>query len=109
MIRPTPALFILPLSILGAAVLVGCASNDKVIVGGVPEWIADGAKLSSEPAPRKPDAAVPHFPSESGPIEFTVITDKRTYPAPPRASTARRSEPDPLERNREARIRRLVR
>lgn len=104
-----PAFIALPLAICGLLLLGGCASNEKVLVGGVPEWIADGARLSDEPPPRRPDAAVPHFPGERGQVEFTVITDKRTYPAPPQPRASRQSEPDPLERNREARIRRLVR
>jgi len=104
-----PAIFAIPAAIVGLALFSSCASNEKVIVGGVPEWIADGAKLSSEPPPRKPDAAVPHYPAESGAVEFTVITDKRQYPAPPTPRAERQTLSDPLERNREARIRRLVR
>ncbi len=98
-----PALVALPF------LFVACTSNEKVQVGGVPEWLAGGAKLSAEPAPRKPDAAMPHYPSESGPVEMTIITDKRQYPAPPARKKTSGSDVDPLERGREARIRRLVR
>jgi len=89
--------------------LASCASNEKVQLGGVPEWLADGARLSSEPAPRRPDAAVPDYPSETGAVEMTIVTDKRQYPAPPVQRRSSGSVVDPLERGRDARIRRLVR
>lgn len=88
---------------------VGCASNDRIQMDGIPEWIAGGGKLSSEPEPFKPDPAILPFPDDSGPVEITVITDKYKYPAPPEKAKKKASTHDPLERGRDYRIKRLFR
>lgn len=98
--------------LLGIAALVaGCASQQaNVEVVGVPEWIASGAKLSDEPEPLRPDPAIIHHESESGPVELRIFTDRETYPDPPKKRKTRsRPEPDPIERGREYRIKRLFR
>lgn len=87
----------------------GCTSGDKFSVGGVPGWIAEGARLESEPAPRRPDNALIAHDDESGPVHFEWITDRRSYKTPPVKKTAKVATSDPLERGRDARIRRLVR
>lgn len=94
------------LPLLSVAFL-GCASND-LTVGGVPKWISEGAKLDSEPTPYRPDPAIIVHESESGPVEFGLVTDRRTYKAPP-AKKAGKPAADPFERGRDRRIRRLVR
>jgi hypothetical protein len=89
--------------------MLGCTSGDKFSMGGVPGWIADGARLESEPAPRRPDNALITHEDESGPVHFELITDRRKYKEPTVKKTTKFSTPDPLERGRDARIRRLVR
>lgn len=89
--------------------LAACTPADRFSVGGVPGWIADGAKLESEPAPLRPDPAIIAHEDESGPVNFELITDRRVYPSPPVKKTKKVSTTDPLERGRDARIRRLVR
>lgn len=100
-------LYLVPLSL--TLLLAGCTQNASVEMDGIPAWIAGGAKLSAEPAPRKPDNAIPTYEDESGPVEFNIITDKRRYPAPPAVKEEKPSLADPLERGREYRIRRLFR
>lgn len=95
-----------------AAFLPACTSNsstDKFSMGGLPGWIADGAKLEDEPAPYKPDPAIISHEDESGPVVFELITDKRTYAAPPVKKTSPVRTTDPLERGRDSRIKRLFR
>lgn len=89
--------------------LAGCQS-DNVSVGGVPGWIAEGAKIEEEPEPYKPDPAIIEHGEESGPIEFSIITDKRRYkPAPVKKTRPAHLENDPLERGRAYRLLRLAR
>lgn len=99
--------------LLGLAVfLPACTSNsstDKFSMGGVPGWIADGAKLEDEPEPYKPDPAIISHEDESGPVVFELITDKRNYAAPPVKKTTSVRTTDPLERGRDYRIKRLFR
>ncbi len=80
-------------------------------MGGVPAWIASGAKFDDEPAPYKPDPAIIHFDSESGPLEFEIVTDQREYKTPKtttkKSSTS--STRDPIERGRDSRLKRLLR
>jgi len=85
-------------------------TNNKIAVDGVPGWVRDGAELEYEPEPVAPDIRVVHQEEEdeSGPVEFSMITDKRQYPDPPEKKAAKPG-PDPLERGRENRIARLVR
>jgi len=98
----------LPLAIATFA-LAGC-TNEKVTMGGVPAWIAAGAQIEEEPEPYRPDPAVIHFETETAPLEWKMITDKREYAAPkPKPAQKPKLEPDPLERGREYRIRRLFR
>lgn len=94
-----------------AILLSSCASNEKFEVGGVPAWVAGGAKLDTEPEPYRPDPAIAVHEDESGPVNFTLITDKHKYPdAPSKAKKKSASSTrDPLERGRDYRIRRLVR
>jgi hypothetical protein len=87
----------------------GCTSGDRFSMGGVPGWIADGARLESEPAPRRPDNALIVHEDESSPVHFEWITDRRSYKTPPLKKTTKVTTSDPLERGRDARIRRLVR
>lgn len=89
--------------------MLGCTTGDKFSMGGVPGWVADGAKLESEPEPLRPDPALIAHEDESGPVQFELITDRRTYKSPPVKKTKTVSTADPLERGRDARIRRLVR
>ena len=92
-----------------AIVTFSSCTNDKMTVGGVPGWIQGGAKIEDEPDPLRPDPRLDlDDDSEGGPVEFKLITDKREYPAAP-ARKAEKPEPDPFERGREYRIKRLVR
>lgn len=89
---------------------VGCASNERIQIDGIPEWIAGGGKLSSEPEPFKPDPAILPYEDDSGPVEVTFITDKKyRYPTPPEKKKEKVSTHDPLERGRDYRIKRLFR
>ncbi len=101
-------LFLCGLLPLLSIAFLGCTSNDSLTVGGVPKWIAEGARIESEPKPYRPDPAIIAHESESGPVEFGWITDRRTYAAPP-AKKAGKPAADPFERGRDRRIRRLVR
>mgnify|MGYP005694360471 FL=1 len=76
-------LFLSSLAVTGLS-LTACA-NKAIQMGGLPEWMLDGAKIGYEPAPIAPDPALLDFKSESGQVEFSVITDARDYPlAPPK-------------------------
>lgn len=97
------------LTLITAALFTSCTSNERFEVGGVPEWIMGGAKLSSEPAPRQPDNAIIAHDRASGPVRFSYVTDKYRYPAPPKKKVAKEDTRDPLERGRDRRIKRLVR
>lgn len=99
------------LSCLAAAAFTGCTSNDKLTMGGVPAWLASGAKIDSEPKPMAPDPAILPLEEESGPVEWKLITDKRRYPAAPTKKVEKTTafSTDPLERGRSYRLRRLVR
>jgi len=101
----------LPATLLAVVSLsmASCTPGEKFSMGGVPGWIADGARLESEPAPRRPDPAIITHDDESGPVHFELITDRRTYKTPPVKKSTKVVAPDPLERGRDARIRRLVR
>lgn len=88
---------------------IGCASNDRLEVGGVPEWIGSGAKISDEPEPRKPDNWVFPPDKKQGPVMWTYTTDGFNYPDPPKKKTSRSSSSDPIERGRNYRINRLFR
>jgi len=102
----------------GSSLLIGsffasCAPADRFHMGGVPRWLAEGAQISSEPKPYRPDSAILYHGTESGPVEFKYITDRRAYPAP--KSDSKPSE-DRLRttgnlgnRGGESRVRRLVR
>ncbi len=97
------------LPVLLSIALVGCASHRPVTVGGVPGWVAEGAKFSEEPAPRRPDAAVVPHEQESGPVQFEWITDRRAYRQPSVKKAKKTSSSDPLERGRDQRVRQLFR
>lgn len=103
-------LFALTLPLL-VVPLMSCTSttNGKLTMGGVPKWIAEGAKIESEPKPYRPDPAIIAHPSESGPVEFGLITDRREYKQPPVKKAKKTTPVDPLERGRDYRIRRLFR
>ena len=105
------------LSTLSVAVCLGltsCATTDSKLAStdkdltmhGIPLWLAGGAKLDREPEAFVPDPAIIHYPRTSAPVKWVLKTDQRDYPAPPSVS---KTEPDPLERGRENRIKRLVR
>ena len=95
---------------LPALFSVACTSNGDVFsMGGVPGWIADGATLESEPEPYRPDPAIIVHEDESGPVHFELITDRRNYAAAPVKKSTKISSTDPIERGRDARIRRLFR
>lgn len=98
-------LFLLPLLTLPVFV-ASCVSNDRVELAGVPEFIADGAEISPEPKPLRPDPAIMRFKEESGPVELHIITDNRKYPVPPKKKEKVEKEIE-YERGRDARIRRL--
>ena len=86
------------------------ASNSDFSIGGVPKWLAEGAKIEAEPAPLKPDPAIIHHTSEGGPVSFEFITDNRKYQTPkPKKSVKPARQADPIERGREQRIKRLFR
>jgi len=105
--------FILPgLAAILSSTFLGCttprkAESDTFSMGGVPQWLADGAQLDSEPGPVRPDPAIIVYEDESDPINFELITDRRTYKQPP--VKKKTSSADPLERGRDYRIRRLFR
>ncbi len=89
-----------------AFALTSC--QNELDMGGVPGWLADGAKIRDEPEPYRPDPAIIEYDSQSGPIEFGMITDKRQYKAAAKKKAAKPAA-DPLERGRDHRINRLVR
>ncbi len=92
-----------------AALSFTSCTNEKMTVGGVPGWIEGGARIEDEPDPLAPDARLDlDHGGESGPLQFTLNTDNRNYPEPP-AEKAEKPGPDPLERGRDYRIKRLVR
>lgn len=90
---------------------ISCTPGDRFTVGGVPGWVADGAKIDSEPAPLRPDPAIIVHDDESGPLNFELITDRRAYPekAAPKKRTTAKPAADPIERGRDRRIKRLFR
>lgn len=93
-----------------AAIAFTACNNEKFSVGGVPGWIESGAKIEDEPDPLQPDPRLDlDDDSEGGPVQFKFITDKRNYPDPPEKKVSKKLEPDPLERGRTYRIKRLVR
>ena len=102
---------LLVISGLTPVLLSSCTTNSNVIVGGVPAWLAAGAKLDSEPPPYKPDAAIINHESESGPLAFQVITDQRDYKSPPvkKKTSSTSKAQDPIERGSDYRIKRLFR
>lgn len=81
-------------------------TNNGIEMGGVPEWMLDGAKIGPEPAPMAPDPALLDFKDESGPVEFFMITDVRNYPLAPPKKVEKTKEID-YERGRDRRIKRL--
>lgn len=97
------------LSLLSLILFIGCASNERFEMGGIPKWVAGGTKISGEPEPMQPDPAIIPFARESGPVRFTYITDKRQYDDPPEKKAKKPSTSDPLERGRDYRIKRLFR
>ena len=101
--------FLLALPILSLPFLVtSCTTNANVEVGGVPKFFADGAKLSSEPEPLRPDPVIQHHDEESGPVELKIITDKKKYPNSPAPKKKKKVEKEwDYERGRDSRIRRL--
>ncbi|HQZ27118.1 MAG: hypothetical protein KA250_07955 [Verrucomicrobiales bacterium] len=102
-------IFHLGLPLFASLLLSSCGTSDSFRMGGVPAWIADGAKLEDEPAPVKPDPAIQSHENESGPVMFEWITDKRHYKAPPVKKAPSTRISDPLERGRDSRIKRLFR
>lgn len=91
------------------AVSFTACTNDKMTVGGVPGWVQGGAKIEDEPEPLAPDPRLDlDDDSEGGPVQFKLTTDKRDYPDPP-VEKVEKPGPDPLERGRDYRIKRLVR
>lgn len=97
---------------LAPALFSSCTTNGNVTVGGVPAWLAAGAKLYDEPAPLKPDPAMIYFESESGPIQFGIVTDpveNKTTKATTKKKSSTSTSRDPIERGRESRIKRLFR
>ncbi|MEC8826126.1 MAG: hypothetical protein VXX36_10120 [Verrucomicrobiota bacterium] len=97
-------LFLSSLAVTGLS-LTACA-NKAIQMGGLPEWMLDGAKIGYEPAPIAPDPALLDFKSESGQIEFSMITDARDYPLAPPKKVEKTKEVD-YERGRDRRIKRL--
>ncbi|MEC5126704.1 hypothetical protein VSU19_08090 [Verrucomicrobiales bacterium BCK34] len=90
--------------------LTGCTKDDEFRVGGVPAWLATGAKIDDEPEPYRPDPAIAAYDDESGPVSFTLTPEKRNYAgAPVKKKKTTTSTRDPLERGRDYRIKRLVR
>jgi len=92
--------------------LTSCTKDDEFRVGGVPAWLATGAKIDDEPEPYRPDPAIAAYDRESGPVKFTLTPEKHTYASAPskkKKKTATTSTSDPLERGRYYRIKRLVR
>ena len=95
-----------------SAFSAACTSNsstDVFSMGGVPRWIADGAKLEDEPAPYKPDPAIMSHDKASGPVVFKLITDRQHYSAPPVKKSTSVRPTDPLESGRDKRIKHLFR
>lgn len=109
MTRLTLTGLLLAIAIFIPACTTPDASDNDFSVGGVPKWLAEGAKLDDEPAPFKPDPAIMHHKSEGGPVSFELITDNRRYHAPKAKKKATPRHTDPIERGREQRIKRLFR
>lgn len=98
--------------LLTGCLLASCAPTDRFSMGGVPKWISEGAQISSEPEPYRPDTAVIYHGSESGPVEFEFITDRRAYPEAKEKSKKNdrlKTTGSLGDRGRESRVRRLVR
>ena len=110
MTRPSLTILLLALVAFVPACTTPDASNNDFSIGGIPKWLAGGAKIDDEPAPLKPDPAIMHHKSEGGPVSFELITDNRTYHAPkPKKKATPARQADPVERGREQRIKRLFR
>ncbi len=93
-----------------ALALSSCATEESISMGGVPEWVAEGAKLQKEPAPVPPDPAIIRHEDESGPVEFFIVTDNQKYPEPGNVTKKKEvSIHDQIESGRDSRIKRLVR
>ena len=89
-----------------AMTFTACQSRNPIELGGVPEWMFEGAKLGDEPAPMPPDPAMIDFDDESGPVEFFMVTDIRNYPLAPKKRVTKKKEIE-YERGRDYRIKRL--
>lgn len=90
-----------------------CTTDGNVSVGGVPAWLASGAKFDDEPAPYKPDPAIIHFDSESGPLQFEIVTDRdETRTAKPSTKTTKKSsttqKKTTQENGRDSRLKRFL-
>ncbi len=90
-----------------------CTTDGSVTVGGVPAWLASGAKFDDEPAPYKPDPAIIHFDSESGPLHFEIVTDREeTKTAKTSTKTSKKSSTTSArttqERGRNSRLKRFL-
>ncbi|MEM7698872.1 MAG: hypothetical protein AAF236_10750 [Verrucomicrobiota bacterium] len=91
------------------AFLTSCATNDRVVWGGVPAWIEDGGSISAEPSPWVPDPAIIYWPEESGPIEGRIYDDRSYRPSRQIRRSTTIEIDETFARGRERRIRRLVR
>lgn len=102
---------LISLSISGALVLMlsSCTKDDEFRMGGVPAWVAGGAKIADEPEPYRPDPAIAVYEDDSGPVNFTLTPEKQNYTSSPTKKKATTSTRDPLESGRDYRIKRLVR
>ncbi|MBP6785482.1 MAG: hypothetical protein KA152_16935 [Verrucomicrobiales bacterium] len=110
MTRLPLAALLLAIATLIPACTTPDASDNDFSVGGIPKWLAEGAKIDDEPAPLKPDPAIMHHKSEGGPVSFEFITDNRKYHAPKQKMSVKPARhADPIERGREQRIKRLFR
>lgn len=97
------------LTLLGlSALVVGCKTNERVELDGIPKFIAGGGQFSEEPKPLRPDPALLFFDDESGPVEMTVHTDRHRYPKPAERRQRQSAEPEIVyESGQQARINRL--
>jgi|TARA_B110000305_G_C19291397_1_gene564372 hypothetical protein len=92
-----------------ALMLSSCTKDDVFRMGGVPSWIANGAKIEGEPEPFRPDPAIAHYDDDSGPVNFTLTPEKKNYATYTPKKKSNTSTRDPFERGRAYRIKRLVR
>ncbi|MDF1810941.1 MAG: hypothetical protein P1V20_01965 [Verrucomicrobiales bacterium] len=115
----------IPIGVLSLS-FVGCVSHSEngkkngIVMGGVPGWIAAGARIESEPEPVKPDPTHLPFKKKGGPVSFEMSLEKNFEPSPePKRRTflKKKDDHDPvpeaieeaMDPGRNDRLKRLIR